>query len=225
MSVTFQPNGENQILVKVTGVYLSYPHLFEPFRAKRPQIDPATGKAKPGKFGAKFCFDRNDPQSKSDANALYAKIVELAKATFKQGLPADRYCLRDGKQLTEDMHKFFVLSASEEVKPTVVDRRRNPVTAEDDLFYPGCKVNATINLWAQNHPEHGKRINANLIGVQFMEHGERWGGRPRMKAEEMFDDVSGMFGDEDEYASIPAEKAGDGGLDDGMDDPDGGLGN
>jgi Protein of unknown function (DUF2815) len=201
MSVTITPDGENQFLVKFTGVYLSYPHLFEPFKPKTPQMG-ADGKPKPGKYGAKFCFDRKDPQSKQDAVAIHAKCVEMAKNALKQTLPSDRYCVRDGQHLTEDMHRFFVLSASEDTAPIVVDRRRNKVTAEDDLFYPGCKVNATVRLWVQNSQEWGKRINANLVGVQFAEHAERWGGRPKPKAEEVFDDVSENYGD-DEYAGAP----------------------
>lgn len=224
MSVIFTPDGDNQWLVKFTDVFLSYPHIFEPYKPKTPQIDPATGKPKPGKYGAKFCFDRNHPQNKADAIAIHAKIVEMAKTIFKQTLAADRYCMRDGKQLTEDMHRFFVLSASEDTKPQAVDRRRNLVTAEDELFYAGCKVNGTIRLWAQDSKEYGKRINANFVGVQFYNHSERWGGRPKPKIEDLFDDVSDQFGDEDEYASIPeggSAEQDDSGL---GDDLDGGLG-
>lgn len=201
MSVIISPDGESEFLVKVTGVYLSYPHLFEPYRPKRPEQG-KDGKPKPGKYGGKFCFDKKDAESAKDAKQIYAKIVEMAKTAFKQTLPADRYCLRDGAQLTEDMHSYYVLSASEDMKPTVVDRRRNPVTDEDDLFYAGCKVNATIRLWVQNNTDYGKRINANLVGVQFNSHGERWGGRAKPKVDEMFDDVADQFED-NEYEGAP----------------------
>lgn len=206
MSVSFVPDGENQWLVKFTDVYLSYPHLFEPYKPKRPEMG-ADGKPKPGKFGAKFCFDRSNPQNKADAVAIYNKIVEMAKTAFKQSLAADRYCMRDGKQLTEDMHKYFVLSASEDTKPIVVDRKRNTVTAEDDLFYAGCKVNGTIRLWCQDSKDYGKRINSNLVGCQFSSHGERWGGRPKPKAEEVFDDVSDQFEDNEYEGAATGDSA------------------
>lgn len=226
MSVSFVPDGDNQWLVKFTDAYLSYPHLFEPFKPKRDQVDAKTGKPKAGKFGAKFCFERANPQSKGDAIAIYNKCVEMAKSALKQTLAADRYCMRDGKQLEEAMNPYFVLSASESVKPTAVDRRRNPVSAEDDLFYAGCKVNGTIRLWVQNDAEFGKRINANLVGVQFLAHnpkGEKWGGRVQPKVEEIFDDVSGQFGDENEYEGGPTEVAAgvDGDGDDGFGGDDG----
>src|SRR4051812_12316706 len=114
MSVVIQPDGEKEFLVKVTDVFLSYPHLFEPYRSRRAAVD-AAGKAKVGKYGAKFCFDKKNPERAKDAKAIHAKIVEMAKLSFKQGLPADRYCLRDGAQLTEDMHGYYVLSASEDI--------------------------------------------------------------------------------------------------------------
>ena len=222
MTVVIQPDGEKEFLVKVTDVFLSYPHLFEPYRPRRTNLD-AAGKVKVGKYGAKFCFDKKNPDNTKDAKAIHAKIVEMAKLAFKQGLPADRYCLRDGAQLTEDMHGYYVLSASEDIKPTAVDRRRNPVADEDDLFYAGCKVNATIRLWVQDNTDFGKRINANLVGVQFLAHSERWGGRAKPKVEEMFDDIADQF-DDDEYEGGPT---GDSTThiegDDGFGDSDDGL--
>jgi hypothetical protein len=205
MSVSIREDGEGQWLVKFSWGYLSYPHIFEPYRAKKPQLDPATGKPKPGKFGAKFCFPRADKETSAIGKAVYEKCVEMAKTKWKQGLAADRYCIRDGRQLEEDMNPYFVLSASESTAPIAVDRRRNPVKAEDELFYAGCKVIGTIRLWAQDHLEYGKRINANFIGVQFYEHSERWGGRTRLKADELFDDISEQFGGEDEYETVPEE--------------------
>lgn len=204
MAVSIVEDGDNQFLVKFVDVYLSYPHLHEPYRGKG-----AKAGEQQGKYGAKFCFDRNNPENRKDAITIHAKIQEMAKKSFKQGLPADRYCLRDGKQLGDDMHKFYVLSASETTKPLCVDRRRNIVTAEDELFYPGCKVNGTIRLWVQDSKDWGKRINANLVGVQFYAHSESW-GRPKPKAEDVFDDISDQF-DSDEYEeSATASSGGDG---------------
>ncbi len=224
MSVVITPDGDTEWLVKFTNVRLSRPHLFEPYRPKKPEIG-TDGKPKPGKYGAKFCFDKKNPESAKDAKAIHAKVVEMAKLAFKQTLPADRYCMRDGAQLTEDMHGYYVLSSSEDMRPTVVDRRRNSVADEDGLFYPGCKVNGTIRLWVQNNTDYGKRINANLVGVQFAEHAERWGGRAKPKVEAIFDDIGDQF-DDDEYEGEPtgdsfAHTEGDDGFGSGDDINDG----
>lgn len=217
MTIVITPDGEKEFLVKVGPVRMSYPHLFEPYRSKEP------GKA--GKYGAKLLFDRNDDNGKADAKALHAKIVEMCKVNFKQSIPSEKLCLRDGKQLTEDQHGYFVLSASETIKPIVVDRKKQPVTAEDELFYPGANVIAIIRLWPQNDPAYGKRINANLVSVQFHSHGERLGGRARPKIDEIYDDISDQF-DDDEYTSGPrkadgVDHGGDDGFGDGFGDSDG----
>jgi hypothetical protein len=41
--------------------------------------------------------------------------------------------------------------------------------------YSGCYVNAVIELWAQDN-KFGKRINASLMGVQFLRDGQRLSG-------------------------------------------------
>jgi hypothetical protein len=51
-----------------------------------------------------------------------------------------------------------------------------PLSASDGKPYSGCYVNALVELWAQAHAEHGKRINASLMGVQFSKDGERLSG-------------------------------------------------
>ena len=39
---------------------------------------------------------------------------------------------------------------------------------------PGDYVNAVIEVWAQNN-DFGKRINANLVGIQYVKQGESFG--------------------------------------------------
>ena len=36
-------------------------------------------------------------------------------------------------------------------------------------------MNGVIDVWAQAHQSYGKRINATLIGVQFVKDGESFG--------------------------------------------------
>ena len=50
------------------------------------------------------------------------------------------------------------------------------IEAEPDDIYSGCMVNMVVQLWAQDHPEYGKRINANLKAIQFFEHGPAFSG-------------------------------------------------
>lgn len=80
--------------------------------------------------------------------------------------------------------KLFV-SCNSNVRPTVVDENRRPLTAADDKIYSGAWANVMINVWAQNN-KWGKRVNAGLMGIQFVKHDERLGGGGRVASAEEF---------------------------------------
>lgn len=174
--------------INLKAVRISYPHLFEPFSFQ------GRGKAK---YSAKFLI------SKAEQGDLVKTIADAMKAMASESFkdkklpPADKLCLRDGDQSgREEEAGYWVLSASDDRRPVVVDRNRSPVVAEDDLIYAGCFVNAKVRLWAQDN-QYGRRINANLMGVQFVKDGDRLGGgRTQQSADDMFDDVADAFGDE-----------------------------
>ena len=66
------------------------------------------------------------------------------------------------------------IKASTKRRPIVINRDKSPITEDDGIIYPGCYVNAIIEVWAQNNA-WGKRVNANLLGVQFVADGEPFG--------------------------------------------------
>lgn len=175
--------------VNLKGVKISYPHIFEPFAYQ------GQGKAK---YSAKFLLDKKEHAA--TIKEIAEKMKALATESFKDKKlpPADKLCLRDGDQTGRDEEAgHWVLSASETTPPRVVNRDRSPLTAEDEVIYPGCVVNAKINLWAMDN-SYGRRIPANLLGVQFVKDGERLGGgRTRQAPDEMFDDIAGAFGDDE----------------------------
>ena len=75
------------------------------------------------------------------------------------------------------------------------NKDKTPLTEDDNVIYGGCYVNAIIELWAQDN-NYGKRINANLLGVQFHKDGEPFGGGGVSVKADDFDDVSG---DDDDF--------------------------
>jgi hypothetical protein len=77
----------------------------------------------------------------------------------------------------------FYIRASNQVRPTIVDRNRATITEKDGKIYSGCYVNAIVSLWAQDN-KFGKRINANLRGVQFAADGEAFAGGNAARADE-----------------------------------------
>ena len=75
------------------------------------------------------------------------------------------------------------VSSRGQMKPTVINSDCTPLTAADGKPYSGCYVNAQVALWAQDNG-YGKRINAQLRGVQFLRDGEAFGGGAVASADE-----------------------------------------
>lgn len=102
-----------------------------------------------------------------------AKAVEVY-TMLKAG---DRLCLHDGdaKADKEGYKGNLYLSASNKLRPLIIDGQKQPLDANSGKPYSGCYVNAEIELWAQDN-KFGKRINATLRGVQFVRDGQRLAG-------------------------------------------------
>ena len=131
-----------------------------------------------------------DPSNAAHAKAisqLSAEVKKLAAEAFNgEKLSPDHLHRRWQHQKYDGWAGMIAVSTSNKVRPVVVDRARNPVAEGDtESPYSGCYVNASITLWAQNN-KFGKRINANLRGVQFVDDGEAFGIAP-VDADEEFD--------------------------------------
>ena len=153
----------NADMIIVKDVRVSFPHLF-----RRPVFN-----GEEGKCGAALMFD-----PKKHAGAIHAiekSIEELRKAKFKgRKLPSDKVCLRDGDDSGRPEYAGLkVMSANNKGKPLVIaGDGRNVVTDEDDCrIYAGCYANAKLRLRAQDN-QWGKRINADLISIQFARDGK-----------------------------------------------------
>ena len=86
------------------------------------------------------------------------------------------------------------IKASSTKRPIVIDRDKSPLTEDDNRIYAGCRVNAVIELWAQNN-NYGKRINASLLGVQFFKNDEPFadGGKGSLSDFEAFGEETADF--------------------------------
>lgn len=147
--------------IKLSNVRLSFPSLFRK----------AVFSGEETKFEATFLIDKS---SQADKIAeIDAAIKALVKDALKGAkLPADKVCLRDGDDVDYAGYaNHMSIKASTSKRPMVLDRDRSPLAEDDNRIYAGCHVNAIIELWAQNN-QWGKRINANLLGVQFFKDGE-----------------------------------------------------
>lgn len=175
MTNTTQPTGR----MMLRNVRLGFPALFEPTRV-------GTDATSKPRYNAMLILTPDHPQLKElqDKQIAVAKDKWGAKAAdvYKSLKASDKLALHDGDtkaQYDGLAGNFFVSAAAQEsARPTVIDANKAPLTARDGKPYAGCYVNASIDLWAQDN-NFGKRINAQLRGVQFLRDGDAFAaGRP-----------------------------------------------
>ncbi len=171
-------------VMKFSNVRLSYAKLFNPKAFEEGGAE---------RFEATFLFDPSNP----DHNAKIKEIKQTARALMTEAFGEDfdprelrnRVCFGEGnkKDKVPDGYKDMVfLNSANTTRPAVANRRGEPVAEGDENApYSGCFVNATVTFWAQNN-KYGKRINANLRGVQFVRDGEAFGRAP-ISAEDEFE--------------------------------------
>lgn len=152
---------------------LGFPVLF------RPQ---AFQEGQQPKYSATLILSKQDPQVKQIMQAMWEVAQERwgqqAQQIWQVLTAQQRLALRDGAEKADkdgfdDSVVFF--NASNTKRPGVYDRDRTPLTEQDPKPYAGCYVNAVVEFWAQDN-QYGRRINASLRGVQFVQDGEAFGG-------------------------------------------------
>lgn len=171
---------------KVANVRLSFPSLFQ---------HAVFGESSTGKYEATFILDK--ARHLDVIEKIKTEIARLMKEELKGKIPPDKICLKDGDESEREGYQgAYSIKASTKKRPLVIDRDKSPLTEEDNRIYAGCYVNAIFSLWAQNN-QYGKRINAQLDGVQFVKDGEPFGDSGVSVSEF---DAFGSFEDEDEFA-------------------------
>ncbi|NYT44581.1 DUF2815 family protein [Alcaligenaceae bacterium] len=171
--------------VSLKNVRLAFPTLFE---AKT-----VNGEGKPA-FSASFLLDPADPQVKTLQAAIEAVAKEKwgpkAEAILKQMRAQDKTALHDGdlKSNYDGFPGNLYVSSRSNTRPLIIDADKTPLAEQDGKPYAGCYVNANVELWAQDN-NYGKRVNAQLRGVQFFKDGDAFAGGGAASDEE-FDDVT-----------------------------------
>jgi hypothetical protein len=117
------------------------------------------------------------------------------QAVMQQLAAQDRLCLHNGNvsKAGEEAYagKFYV-SANSKVRPTIVATRGGQNVqvqkGDPDAPYSGCRANVLVSIYCQGPngkpSKFGKRINAQLMGVQFVRHDQAFGGGRVAKLDE-----------------------------------------
>lgn len=170
--------------IKLQSVRLSFPSLFQ---------QAAFGGESTGKYEATFILDKKEHAQV--ISQIEAEIARLQKEEIKAKVSSDKICLKDGDEMGRPEYEGkMTIKASTKKRPLVIDRDKSPITEDDNIVYAGCFVNAILTLWPQNN-NFGKRVNAQLDGVQFVRDGEPFGDGG------ISADAFDAFGDDDEMFS------------------------
>lgn len=176
-------------------IRFSYPHLDKPFKG-----EDGEGKARYGLVG----LMPKSAEYKASTQLVIREISRILKDQ-KATIPSANKFMRDG-DLRPDKDAWvgnFTISAGEERPPALRGRGKDPKTGRARIltpeeaarvFYAGCYGNILIRPWWQNN-KWGKKVNANLLAVQFVRDGEAFGeGRI---SDDAIDESFGAIDDDD----------------------------
>ena len=179
-------------VVMLKNVRLAFPQIFTPSQVNN--------EGKPA-FSASFLMPPDHPDvltiQRAIAKVANAKWADKGPEILKALIAGDKVCLHNGdaKSNSDGFVGNLFVSARSPTRPLVIAQDRSLLAEEDGKPYSGCYVNAQIALWAQAN-NFGKRVNAQLRGVQFLRDGEAFGGGAVAQADE-FDVVEGAEADAD----------------------------
>jgi hypothetical protein len=164
--------------IKLSNVRLSFPSIF-----KRSEFN-----GQQGKFEATFLLNKD---TQADQIKMLEDRIQAVMTEAKMKVSPDKICMKDGDFIDYDGYAGHVsVKASTNRRPTIIDRDKSPLAEEDGKPYAGCYCNAIIDFWPQNN-SYGKRINANLFGIQFYKDGDAFGAGDTDVTDEFddFDDI------------------------------------
>ncbi len=160
------------MLVKLKNVRLAFPQLFE---AK------AFDGEGEGAYSASLIIEKGNPSIKEVEAAIKAVAAEKwgvkADAILNDLKAKDRTALHDGdsKADYEGFPGNLYVSARNKSRPLVIDRDKTPLTKDDGRPYGGAVVNCNVDIWPMDN-NFGKRINATLVGIQFVKDAPAFSG-------------------------------------------------
>lgn len=175
----------NPYRIKLENVRLSYVHVDKAYKGKE------DGPDKKAKYSCSMIFDKSNKAHMKQI-AHIKSLMNAIQVENKAKVGPDKLCLRDGNTKPDKEgygDEVMFISASNDDRPQCVNRRGKLVDLAEvkETFYPGCVANVVITIWFQNN-NYGKRVNASLECLQFVDNGERIGGA-HVEPGEYFEDL------------------------------------
>jgi len=186
--------------VLLTNVRLSFADLDKPGKPQKND----NGEMVPGKYKANGLISKTTAEGKANMAKLKRAAEDVKKKKWGDKIPklkADRVCVRDGDE--EDWEGYaghYYVSANNPDKPVLITKQKDSkgkwIPAKPGQLYSGCYVNMLVRLWAQDHPDYGKRLNASVEAVQFSKHGTAFSGGGPIDADEKFAEIEAEEGED-----------------------------
>lgn len=161
----------------LTNVRLAFPHLNEVSQ-------------KTNKYGAAFIFNKDS----DNAKVLEETVLRVAKDKFGARAEkvvaamkrTDKFPVKDGNNKADyaGYANNLYCNANSNVQPTLVMPDRRPMSEKEvaEYLYAGAVVNVVIGVFAYDSSKGGADgVGIGLQGVQFVTHGERFGGGAKAK--------------------------------------------
>lgn len=117
---------------------------------------------------------------------VQAKFGQKAQAVWQELTAANRLALKNGalKASKEGFAgNFFIAGSAKQDRPPRLYHKflradgKGPeeLTRPQSVIYSGCYVNIQMSMWLQDN-NYGKRVNADILAVQFASDGDAFGG-------------------------------------------------
>jgi len=199
-ALTVKSRGKNYVIynegvIRIDNVRFSYPHVDKAWKKE-------TDKGVP-KFSLTGLMPK---ETHEEAKVAIAKVMKQLAADAKITVASNMKFLRDGDAnsgmddddddaKTENTYAgMYFVNARETNRPSLRDKQGKKLDPVDDLekitelFYGGAWGHMLIRPWVQNN-EHGKRINAGLVGALFSKDDKAF-GQGRIDDSGAWDDVA-----------------------------------
>lgn len=158
-------------LIRIDNVRGSYVHVDKPYKGKTD-----SGQEAVAKFSIVGILPKSTHEEAKDL--IIERIKELLAENKNAKVAKDKRFIRDGDDADKEEYEgAFTVNAREENKPKCRDRAGELV--EDiveirQMFQSGYWFNILIRPWFQDN-DYGKRVNAGLVGVQFVKKDKTFG--------------------------------------------------
>lgn len=128
------------------------------------------------------------PEGNALATSLFGIVSQLsADNNIKKPLSPDRYCIQDGDLMgkPDNMGYWHVKSSIRDTRPVLLNADRTPMQDSDvsQFFYGGSITTPLLRIYYTAN--HFGRFCAELLGLQFIAHGEPLGDVTRETPEDI----------------------------------------